>query len=129
MISTRIKIRPELENALTLAHEIKTAATGQPVILPVHELKRLARNAAELMTLSARLQSGGVQLGAVDPAADRDRRPAPHGCHALRPCATREGHPDAHIGFLKRIRFQIISSPRGRVSGTGSGPGSGAFRR
>ncbi|MFD0378313.1 recombinase family protein [Streptomyces sp. NPDC127112] len=28
----------------------------------VHELKRLARNAAELMTLSAELQAGGIQL-------------------------------------------------------------------
>ncbi|MEZ2390165.1 recombinase family protein [bacterium RCC_150] len=61
-ISTRIKIRPELEKAVILAHEIKTAAPDQPVILTVHEMKRLARNAAELMTLSARLQSGGVQL-------------------------------------------------------------------
>jgi hypothetical protein len=52
-ISTRIKIRPELEKALTLAHEIKTAAPDQPVILTVHEMKRLARNAAELMSLSA----------------------------------------------------------------------------
>jgi hypothetical protein len=51
-ISTRIKIRPELEKALTLAHEIKTAAPDQPVVLTVHEMKRLARNAAELMTLS-----------------------------------------------------------------------------
>jgi DNA invertase Pin-like site-specific DNA recombinase len=61
-ISTSIKIRPELEKALTLAHEIKTAAPNQPVILTVHEMKRLARNAAELMTLSAQLQGGGVQL-------------------------------------------------------------------
>ena len=61
-ISTRIKVRPELEKALTLAHEIKTAAPDQPVILTVHEMKRLARNAAELMTLSAQLQGGGVQL-------------------------------------------------------------------
>jgi DNA invertase Pin-like site-specific DNA recombinase len=61
-ISTRIKIRPELEKALTLAHEIKTAAPDQPVILTVHEMKRLPRNAAELMTLSAHLQGGSVQL-------------------------------------------------------------------
>jgi hypothetical protein len=33
------------------------------VILAVHELKRLARNAAELMTLSAQLQAAGIQLG------------------------------------------------------------------
>jgi DNA invertase Pin-like site-specific DNA recombinase len=32
------------------------------VIVTVHELKRLARNAAELMTLSADLQAGGIQL-------------------------------------------------------------------
>jgi DNA invertase Pin-like site-specific DNA recombinase len=61
-ISTRIKVRPELEKALTLAHEIKAAAPEQPVILTVHEMKRLARNAAELMTLSAQMQGGGVQL-------------------------------------------------------------------
>ncbi|MBT8163039.1 MULTISPECIES: recombinase family protein [Arthrobacter] len=51
-----------MEKAVILAHEIKTAAPEQPVILTVHEMKRLARNAAELMTLSARLHDGGVQL-------------------------------------------------------------------
>ncbi|MFD3542057.1 recombinase family protein [Streptomyces sp. NPDC058662] len=52
-ISTRVKVRPELEKALALAHQFKEAAPDTPVILTVHELKRLARNAAELMTLSA----------------------------------------------------------------------------
>jgi DNA invertase Pin-like site-specific DNA recombinase len=61
-ISTRIKVRPELEKALGLAHDIKQAAPDQPVILTVHEMKRLARNAAELMTLSAQLQAGGIGL-------------------------------------------------------------------
>ncbi len=61
-ISTRIKVRPELENALRLARDIKEAAPDQPVILTVHELKRLARNAAELMTLSAQLQATGIRL-------------------------------------------------------------------
>ncbi|MFJ5098515.1 recombinase family protein [Streptomyces sp. NPDC088557] len=61
-ISSRIKERPELEKALTLAREIKTAAPHQPVILTVVEMKRLARNAAELMTLSSTLQADGVQL-------------------------------------------------------------------
>ncbi|MFD3676860.1 recombinase family protein [Streptomyces sp. NPDC058613] len=61
-ISTRVKIRPELEKALALAHQFKEAAPETPVILTVHELKRLARNAAELMTLSAELQAGGIQL-------------------------------------------------------------------
>jgi DNA invertase Pin-like site-specific DNA recombinase len=61
-ISTRIKIRPEFEKALTLAHEIKQAAPRQQVILTVHEMKRLARNAAELITLSATLQARGIGL-------------------------------------------------------------------
>ncbi|MFF5106796.1 recombinase family protein [Streptomyces sp. NPDC000134] len=61
-ISTRVTTRPELEKALKLAYDIKEAAPDQEVILTVHELKRLARNAAELMTLSNQLQRAGVQL-------------------------------------------------------------------
>jgi len=61
-ISTRVKVRPELEKALALAHQFKEAAPETPVIFTVHELKRLARNAAELMTLSAELQAGDIQL-------------------------------------------------------------------
>ncbi|ARH89169.1 MULTISPECIES: recombinase family protein [Streptomyces] len=61
-ISTRVKIRPELEKALKLAHDIKEAAPDQPVILTVHELKRPARNAAELMTLASTLQSADIPL-------------------------------------------------------------------
>nr|WP_256114333.1 recombinase family protein [Streptomyces sp. MnatMP-M27] len=61
-ISTRIKTRPELEKALRLAYDIKDAAPDQEVILTVHELKHLARNATELMALSGQLQDAGVQL-------------------------------------------------------------------
>ncbi len=61
-ISSRVKVRPELEKALALARDIKQAAPGQPVILTVHEMKRLARNAAELMALAAQLQAGDIQL-------------------------------------------------------------------
>lgn len=62
IISTRIKVRPELEAALRLARQFKEAAPDTPVIFTVHELKRLARNAAELMTLSGELQASGIQL-------------------------------------------------------------------
>lgn len=61
-ISTRVKERPELDKALMLAREIKTAAPRQPVILTVVGMKRLARSAAELMSLSAMLQADGIQL-------------------------------------------------------------------
>jgi DNA invertase Pin-like site-specific DNA recombinase len=61
-ISTRVKTRPKLEDALSLARSIKEAAPDQVVILTVHEMKRLARNAAELMSLSAALQGAGIRL-------------------------------------------------------------------
>lgn len=61
-ISTRVKDRPELAAALSLARSFKDAAPDQVVILTVHEMKRLARGAAELMTLSADLQSAGIRL-------------------------------------------------------------------
>jgi hypothetical protein len=55
-------VRPELEKALALARQFKEAAPRRPSFFSVHELKRLARNAAELMTLSAGLPAGGIQL-------------------------------------------------------------------
>ena len=61
-ISSRVKVRPEFEKALALARDIKQAAPGQPVTFTAHEMKRLARNAAELMGLSAALEAGGIQL-------------------------------------------------------------------
>ncbi|GAA1273215.1 hypothetical protein GCM10009665_71320 [Kitasatospora nipponensis] len=61
-ISTRIKHRPQMEAALALARQFKEAAPDQMVILTVHESKRLARNAAELMQMSADLESTGILL-------------------------------------------------------------------
>ncbi|ASU84063.1 resolvase [Nocardiopsis gilva YIM 90087] len=61
-ISTRIKVRPELEKALALARQFTEAAPHTPAILTVHELKRLARDAAERMTLSSQLQAAGIRL-------------------------------------------------------------------
>ncbi|MEV4250938.1 recombinase family protein [Streptosporangium canum] len=51
-----------LDAALTLCRDIKSAAPGQTVIFTVHELKRPARNAAELMALAIGLQTAGIQL-------------------------------------------------------------------
>jgi DNA invertase Pin-like site-specific DNA recombinase len=60
--SVRVKARPELTKALRLAVTIRNSGAGQPVILTVHELRRLARDAAELMALSAMLCADGVRL-------------------------------------------------------------------
>ncbi|MFD9864965.1 recombinase family protein [Streptomyces alboflavus] len=61
-VSTRVKVRPELEKALSLAREIKGAAPDQSVVLVAHEMKRLARSAVELMTLASVLQAEDIQL-------------------------------------------------------------------
>ncbi|MFI9647029.1 recombinase family protein [Streptomyces sp. NPDC052040] len=65
-IRTRVKVPPELEKAVTLAREIRQAAPGHPVILTGVEMKRLARNVAELMSLSATLQADGIRRGPGD---------------------------------------------------------------
>ena len=58
--SARVKDRPERDKALRRAADATTS--GRPVILAVHELGRLARSSAELMTLVAALEADGIQL-------------------------------------------------------------------
>ncbi len=58
-ISTRATRRPELENALTLAREMRGA--GVAVTLVVHEHKRLGRG-LELAALAEELQAAGIAL-------------------------------------------------------------------
>jgi hypothetical protein len=91
-ISTRVKVRPELEKALALAHQFKEAAPETPVIFTVHELKRLARNAAELMTLSAEIPGRRHPARTPHRPAHRDLRPQRHGRHVLR--RARRRRPD-----------------------------------
>lgn len=47
-ISTRIRVRPQFEEALETAREIKAHAPHCRVIFTVYEMKRLGRDAAEL---------------------------------------------------------------------------------
>jgi DNA invertase Pin-like site-specific DNA recombinase len=59
--SARVKDRPERDKALRLAARTRTSG-DRPVILTVHELGRLARTSAELMTLAAALEADGIRL-------------------------------------------------------------------
>ena len=59
--SARVKDRPERDEALRLAAAISTRG-DRPAILAVHELGRLARSSAELMTLVAALDAHGIRL-------------------------------------------------------------------
>jgi hypothetical protein len=61
-ISTRIKVRPEFAKAMDFARTIKTAVPHQRVIFTVHEMKRLGRGAAELLTIAEQLRRADIQL-------------------------------------------------------------------
>ncbi len=61
-ISTRVRVRPQFEAALTLAREIKAHAPHCRVILTVYEMKRLGRDAAELTALADHLTAHGLVL-------------------------------------------------------------------
>lgn len=60
--SARVKDRPERGKALRLAVSGTVHGARTPVILAVHELGRLARSSAELMTTAAALQTEGIHL-------------------------------------------------------------------
>ncbi|MGW3499084.1 zinc finger domain-containing protein [Streptomyces sp. NPDC001020] len=51
-ISTRIRVRPQFEEALKTAREIKAHAPHCRVLFTVFEMKRLGRDAAELTALA-----------------------------------------------------------------------------
>ncbi|MFI6523744.1 recombinase family protein [Streptomyces uncialis] len=61
-ISTRIRVRPQFEAALTAAREVKAHAPHCRVILTVYEMKRLGRDAAELTALADHLTAHGLVL-------------------------------------------------------------------
>jgi DNA invertase Pin-like site-specific DNA recombinase len=61
-ISTRVKIRSEFVKAFELARTIKRTVPHQSVILTVHEMKRLARGAAELLAIADDLRTADIGL-------------------------------------------------------------------
>jgi DNA invertase Pin-like site-specific DNA recombinase len=61
-ISTRERVRPRFEDALTMARQIKAHAPHCHVILTVCEMKRLGRDAAELTALADHLTAHGLVL-------------------------------------------------------------------
>ncbi|WP_267242271.1 recombinase family protein [Streptomyces sp. PR69] len=61
-ISTRIRVRPQFEQALKTAREIKAHAPHCRVLFTVFEMKRLGRDAAELTALADHLTAHGLVL-------------------------------------------------------------------
>ncbi|MER5602828.1 recombinase family protein [Streptomyces sp. NPDC002265] len=61
-ISTRVRVRPAFEAALSAAREIKAHAPHCRVILTVYEMKRFGRDTAELTALADHLSAHGLVL-------------------------------------------------------------------
>ncbi len=115
-ISTRVKVRPEMEAALALAREFKAAAPEQPVILTVHELKRLARNAAELMTLAGSLQADGIRLELLTGPLPGVYDPTGMGSMLFAVCAV-AAQLDRDYIREKTLEGQAAAAARGRHGG------------
>ncbi|WP_226899598.1 recombinase family protein [Nonomuraea phyllanthi] len=100
-ISTRVRVRPEFEEALRTVREVKVRAPHCRVIFTVYEMKRLGRDAAELTALADHLTAHGLVLEMLAGPADRHLRP-----HRARQAAVRvvrrdgrdraEEHPRVH---------------------------------
>ncbi|WP_228011363.1 recombinase family protein [Nonomuraea phyllanthi] len=61
-ISTRVRVRPEFEEALRTAREVKAHAPHCRVIFTVYEMQRLGRDAAELTARADHLTFHGLVL-------------------------------------------------------------------
>ncbi|MFJ2020497.1 recombinase family protein [Streptomyces nodosus] len=61
-ISTRVRVRPQFEQALRTARKIKAHAPHCRMILTVYEMKRLGRDAAELTALADHLTAHALVL-------------------------------------------------------------------
>lgn len=61
-VSTRVRVRPQFEEALRTAREIKAHAPHCRVIFTVYEMKRLGRDAAELTALADHITAHGLVL-------------------------------------------------------------------
>ncbi|MFE1781603.1 recombinase family protein [Streptomyces sp. NPDC059506] len=95
--------------------ETKSGATGDPRATGVthgHSHKRLARNAAEPMTLSAELQAGGIQLELLTGPPHRDLRPQRHGRHVFFAVLAVAGQIGRNYIREKTFEGQVIAASK-----------------
>jgi len=100
-----------------LAHQLKEAAPETPVIFTVHELKRLARNAAELMTLSAELQAGGIQLELLTGPLTGIYDPPTAWAPCSSPYSPSPGRPSATTSGRSSLEGQVVAAAKGSHGG------------
>jgi DNA invertase Pin-like site-specific DNA recombinase len=115
-ISTRIKVRPEFAKAMDYARTIKTAVPHQRVILTVHEMKRLGRGAAELLTIAEQLRHHDIELELLTGPLQGVYDPSGHGAALF---AFFAGMAESEREYIreKSLEGQASARERGRHGG------------
>ncbi|MET8537978.1 recombinase family protein [Streptomyces sp. NPDC005065] len=115
-ISTRIKVRPEFVKAMDFARTIKKAVPHQRVIFTVHEMKRLGRGAAELLTIAEDLHHHDIQLELLTGPLQGVYDPSGHGAALF---AFFAGMAESEREYIreKSLEGQASARERGRHGG------------
>nr|WP_234315893.1 MULTISPECIES: recombinase family protein [unclassified Streptomyces] len=115
-ISTRVKVRPEFIKAMDFARTIKKAVPHQRVIFTVHEMKRLGRGAAELLTIAEDLRHHDIQLELLTGPLQGVYDPSGHGAALF---AFFAGMAESEREYIreKSLEGQASARERGRHGG------------
>ena len=115
-ISTRAKVRPEFVKAMDFARTIKKAVPHQRVIFTVHEMKRLGRCAAELLTIAEDLRHHDIQLELLTGPLQGVYDPSGHGAALF---AFFAGMAESEREYVreKSLEGQASARERGRHGG------------
>ncbi|MEV4374063.1 recombinase family protein [Nonomuraea sp. NPDC049637] len=115
-ISTRVKVRPEFAKAMEYVRTIKSAVPHQRVIFTVHEMKRLGRGAAELLTIAEELRRADIQLELLTGPLQGVYDPSRHGAALF---AFFAGMAESEREYIreKSLEGQASARERGRHGG------------
>ncbi|WP_200262021.1 recombinase family protein [Streptomyces sp. HSG2] len=115
-ISTRVKVRPEFVKALDFARTIKKAVPHQRVVLTVHEMKRLGRGAAELLSIADDLRTNDIELELLTGPLQGVYDPSGHGAALF---AFFAGMAESEREYIreKSLEGQASARDRGRHGG------------
>ncbi|GAB7029540.1 recombinase family protein [Streptomyces sp. NPDC021749] len=115
-ISTRIKVRPEFTKAMEFARTIKQAVPHQRVILTLHEMKRLGRGTAELLTIAEDLRRDDIELELLTGPLHGVYDPSGHGAALF---AFFAGMAESEREYIreKSLEGQASARERGRHGG------------
>lgn len=115
-ISSRVKVRPEFIKAMDFARTIKKAVPHRRVIFTVHEMKRLGRGAAELLTIAEDLRHHDIELELLTGPVQGVYDPSGHGAAVFAFFAGMAGSEREYIRE-KSLEGQASARERGRHGG------------